>query len=124
MKKAVFLIALLATIMSNSFAQTNNTEETINKQAQEYNGRKCKLSVEDILRQQPFDIDHYKSEKAGNITAALIKDINLIYYKEKNHLPGIKTHINSVRNSVKAAKDHGMDLKLLKADLDFVNSIK
>ena len=124
MKKIIFLITLLTLFSVNTYSQTNNTKEPINKKVQKHNDIQCQLSVEDILRQQPFDIDDPKSEFANRILTKLITEITQVYSKVDN-LPNkeINSHIKNIDDLVKEGLELGIDLKLLKADLNFVESL-
>jgi len=63
MKKIFFLIVLSTLIGGNTYSQTKITKGISNKKAPKDNSIQCKLSVEDVLRQQLFVNDHPKSEK-------------------------------------------------------------
>ncbi len=129
MKKIALLVTFLTIIYANSYSQTINndgtTKSTVFKNAQSYNGIKCKMSVHDILKKQPFNIDGLKSEKAGNIASSLIEQFNVVYYKiQKNMSSDINKHIDAINKSIKAAKDHEMNISMFQADIDFIEKIK
>ena len=63
------------------------------------------MSVDYVLRRQTFDIDHPKSEKAGQITLTLIEELNFVYYKTDNNMVDqINNHLDSIHKSVKDAE--------------------
>ena len=68
MKKTIYLIALFTLIGNSFYGQSSTitkidsqTEIDMNKKAQALNGIQCKMTVESILLDQSFDIDHPKS---------------------------------------------------------------
>ena len=129
MRKAIFLTLLITLIGANSYSQTLNNKvpnkTPFYKEAQANNGVKCKMSVDDVLRQQSFDIDHPKSQKAGQITLTLIEELNFVYYKTDNNMVDqINNHLDSINKSIKDAEEHGMNITMFKADIDFIETLK
>jgi hypothetical protein len=129
MKKTALLITLLCIIYTTSYSQTINndgtTKSTLFKNAQRYNGIKCKMSVHDVLKKQSFSVDGLKSEKAGKIASSLIEQLNVVYYKNQNNIYNdMNKHIESINKSIKAAKDYEMNISMFQADIDFIETIK
>ena len=83
------------------------------------------MSVEEVLLQQSFDIDHPKSEFANHIATSMIKEFNLIYFKEKNKdKKGFDPHIESINKSIEKAEKLGMNYSMFQKDLAHVSKIK
>jgi len=131
-QKMNYLLTLVFTTLlftgsftAQSNASNNPPETELCKKARAHNGIQCKMSVEDVLRKQSFDIDDPISEQAAGITEVLIKEFNLIYYIRKEDKNGnVQSHVASINRSISAAKDLGMDVSMFKEDLIYANALK
>ena len=95
--------------------------------SQQTNEVKCTMTVEEILREQPFDIDHFKSEDARYVLIDLFDELETVYDKVNNNLTGIanlEEHFNAIETLIESADVIGMNYAMFDEDLDFVESLK
>ena len=93
--------------------------------AQNNSGLKCTMTVEEILLQQPFDIDDAKSEDARNISVLLISELNSIYEKVNNQdSENLELHLLAIDLAIKSADEVGMNYEMFKTDLEFIETLK
>jgi hypothetical protein len=114
MNKAILLPLFMVFILSHFGLNAQNSSEL-----------KCTMSVEEILLQQPFDIDDAKSEDARNISISLIDELKSIYEKVNTNVnEGIELHLQAIDSSIKLANDVGMNYTMFKEDLEFIETLK
>lgn len=95
--------------------------------SQQINEVKCTMTVEEVLREQPFDIDHYKSEDARYITIDLFDELEAVYEKVNNGLTGtanLEEHFTAIDSLLNSANGLDMNYSMFDEDLDFVESLK
>lgn len=123
MKPFFILLALTTLIGGNINAQSSNDPTA--QQVEINSNVKCKMSVEDILRQQPFDIDHYKSEYANKIITELFAELSHIYDEvAHNKETAILSHLNKINKLLESADELEMNYTMFNTDLSFVKSLK
>lgn len=92
--------------------------------AQVSNEVKCKMTVDEILRSQPFDIDEPISEDAKNITLLLFSELETIYIElNNNNIGNIHDHIELVHSAIVSAIAIGMNYSMFENDLEFIDTI-
>lgn len=93
--------------------------------AQEKTNLKCTMSVDDILRVQPFDIDEPISETAGYIFADLIEELEIVYDKvDESNTNGLQKNIEKIQEILKSAKEIELNYTMFDKDLEFIESLK
>ena len=93
--------------------------------AQESNEIQCTMTVDEILRSQPFDIDEPISEDAKNISILLLSELDIIYNDlSNNNAENIHEHIHLIHTAIVSAKEIGMNYSMFEKDLEFIDSIK
>lgn len=105
------LISCFALICTFTFAQQHATAHT-----------KCQLSVEELLREQSFDIDAPISEKARYVFFDIYKELNLIYQTDEND-PKLAEHIHNFNIAVKNANALNLKLTMFQEDIDYVSNL-
>lgn len=94
-----------------SFAQQHSTTYT-----------ECQMSVDEILRQQSFDIDEPVSETARNIFFEIYEDLNLIYKSNSNSAQRDE-YIEEFEQTIQQAEDLNLNLEMFKDDIDNVSEM-
>jgi hypothetical protein len=93
--------------------------------AQEKHELKCKMTVEEILRSQPFDIDHPTSENARYITIILNKEFAIIYEQlNEGNSQGLEEHIIAIESAIISAKEINMNYSMFTKDIEFLEELK
>ena len=92
--------------------------------AQESNEIQCTMTVDEILRSQPFDIDEPVSEDAKNISLLLFSELDIIYNGlSNNNSENIHDHIQLIHTAIVSAKAIGMNYSMFEKDLEFIDTI-
>ena len=93
--------------------------------AQEKYELKCKMTVEEILRSQPFDIDHPISEIAKHISLILNKEFDIIYEQlNEGNSVGLEQHIIAIESAIISAKEINMNYSMFAKDIEFLEELK
>lgn len=93
--------------------------------AQEQYELKCKMTVEEILRSQSFDIDHPTSENARNITIILYQEFAIIYEQlNEGNSEGLEQHIIAIESAIIKAKEIDMNYSMFAKDIEFLDELK
>ena len=93
--------------------------------AQEQYELKCKMTVEEILRSQTFDIDHPTSENARYISIILNEEFAAIYEQlNEGNSEGLEEHIIAIESAISDAKEIGMNYSMFAKDIEFLEEIK
>ena len=82
---------------------------------------KCTLTIEQIQRQQSFDVDDPKSEDIRTICQVLFRELKWIY-ENKNEAKSdeIEKHVYVINKTVEYAKGIGMNYSMFSDDLYYV----
>ncbi|MDX2359672.1 MAG: hypothetical protein QNK23_02620 [Crocinitomicaceae bacterium] len=84
----------------------------------------CTMTVEDIQRDQPFDIDHYKSEFVSNIATDIFEELNLIYNMVNNNdTTDVAVHIENIHSSIEEADEIDMNYTMFEEDFEFIETL-
>ncbi|WP_107040329.1 hypothetical protein [Brumimicrobium mesophilum] len=105
------IIFCFVLICSVSFAQQHPTPNT-----------NCQLTVEQILREQSFDIDEPISEEAMYIFQDMYEELNFIYQLNAN-APERVEHIENFQLKLDQANSLNLNLSMFQADIDFVSNL-
>jgi hypothetical protein len=105
------ILILFVFVMSASYAQQHATSNT-----------HCQLEVDDILRQQSFEIDDPVSEDARYIFFAMYEDLNLIYTTGAND-PQLTTYIERFEETLEKAAALNLNITMFDEDIEHVNTI-
>ena len=93
--------------------------------AQEKYELKCKMTVEEILRSQAFDIDHPTSENARQISIILNKEFNIIYEQlNQGNSEVLSEHIMAIESAIISAIEIGMNYSMFAKDIEFLEELK
>ncbi|RFC54505.1 hypothetical protein DXU93_05830 [Brumimicrobium aurantiacum] len=98
-------------ICSFGFSQNEPTKYT-----------ECKMSVEDILRQQSFHIDEPISETSGYVLKDLYSHMNKIYIADENGTSTDELYANFKETLLKAEKLQ-LNLTMFEEDFENINKI-
>lgn len=109
MKNLIFICFSL--ICSVTFGQQHATPNT-----------KCQLVVDDILRQQSFDIDAPVSEEARYIFFEMYEGLNHIYLSSAND-PKRAEYIDNFKKTLLKADDLNLNLIMFQEDIDYVSTL-
>ena len=109
MKKILLFCFVL--VCSASFAQQHATPNT-----------NCQLTVEEILREQSFDIDEPISEQAMYIFQDMYEELNFIYELNAND-PERADHIENFQVKLQQANNLNLNLAMFQGDIDFVSNL-
>jgi len=86
---------------------------------------KCEMTLDQILREQTWDIDHYKSEFTEDIALELIAELNMLYdIVNSGNTNDLEDRFEAIDALVISAKDLGMNFSMFNDDLDFVETLK
>lgn len=114
MKNKIFyiLILCLIQIFSSQVLAQNNQQI------------KCEMSVDEILRQQPFDIDDSKAEIAEHILKTLFNEIGFIYEHQKSKSEDLLHHYVAIDKAIKQAKELAMNITMFDLDFKAIDRLK
>lgn len=111
--KMKLILFIFLVIGVNSFAQQHPTDNT-----------QCQMIVDDILREQSFDIDDPISEDARYIFFELYEELNQIYIaEENNNLAALPTLISDFEETIQRAIDMELNYSMFQGDITHVESI-
>lgn len=116
MRKTALLSLVCCALFFNSQLLAQNQQKP---------SAKCQMSIEEILRAQPFDIDDAKSETAKEVATDLFHEIALFY--ENRGVAENKTNVDHfalVDGIIKKAKSIGMNYSMFAEDLKFIENLK
>lgn len=105
------IVACFLLVCSVTFAQKHPTSDT-----------QCQLEVDEILREQSFDIDEPISEDARYIFSDMYEELNLIYQTDKNDIKR-EEYIYDFNQTLKKANDLDLNISMFEKDIDYVNKI-
>lgn len=106
---------LLVTFLFINFSST----------AQEKYELQCTMSIEQILRSQPFDIDHPTSETAKHISITLTNELGTIYQQlNAGNTEGLDASITAIESAIISAKEIGMNYSMFEKDLEYLEELK
>ena len=86
---------------------------------------KCEMTVEEVLRKQPFDIDLAIAEKARDLLIELFSEINLVYDEiNGGNTSNLKGRIKTINSLIDTAEELGMNYSMFENDLEIIKNLE
>lgn len=83
---------------------------------------KCQLLVNDILREQSFEMDDLISEEAMYILYEMYEELNFIYKCDCTDIE-LQQHINSFNKALQKARDLNLNISMFQEDIEHVSNL-
>lgn len=105
------ITSIFVLICSVIFAQQHATSYT-----------KCQLLVNDILREQSFEMDDLISEEAMYILYEMYEELNFIYKCDCTDIE-LQQHISSFNKALQKARDLNLNISMFQEDIEHVSNL-
>ena len=105
------MLILFVFVLSTVYAQQHATSNT-----------HCQMTIEEILREQSFHIDHPLVEEASVIFSEMYEELNVIYTTDLND-PQLNVYIDNFKETLYEAATLNLNITMFDEDIEHVNSI-